>query len=151
MFLVSHDRTFLDNVVTSTIAFEGDGQWREYEGGVEDWLVQSARSQAIQSASKSAAAKSPPSPAPTEKPSKPDVAPSAAPAKLSYKDQRELDTLPGRIDALEKEQQALRAELADGSLYGRDPQRATALYARDAAIDSELMAALERWETLSAR
>jgi ATP-binding cassette subfamily F protein uup len=57
VFLVSHDRTFLDNVVTSTIAFEGEGRWREYEGGVEDWLVQSARTAAIQNASKSGAIK----------------------------------------------------------------------------------------------
>ncbi len=151
VFLVSHDRTFLDNVVTSTIAHEGPGQWREYEGSVEDWLIQSARSQAIAAAAvkaggKAAAPAASPQPAPT-----PTAAPSPAPIKLSYKDQRELDALPARITELEQEQATVRAELADGSIYNRDPQRAATLYARDGAIDEELMAALERWESLSTR
>jgi ATP-binding cassette subfamily F protein uup len=73
-----------------------------------------------------------------------------APAKLSYKDQRELEALPGRIDALEKEQLALRAELADGTIYSRDAQRAPPpCMPATAAIDDELMAAMERWEALS--
>ncbi len=151
VFLVSHDRTFLDNVVTSTIAFEGSGRWREYEGGVEDWLVQSARTAAIQNASKSGANKDPSTPGTAQKDPQSGTKASPASTKLSYKDQRELDALPGRIEALEKEQQALRDELADGTIYSRDAQRATALHARDAAIDEELMAALERWEALSIR
>jgi len=151
VFLVSHDRTFLDNVVTSTIAFEGEGRWREYEGGVEDWLVQSARTAAIQNASKSGANKDPSATGTAQKDPQTVAKAALAPAKLSYKDQRELDALPGRIEALEKEQQALRDELADGTIYSRDAQRATALHARDAAIDEELMAALERWEALSSR
>jgi ATP-binding cassette subfamily F protein uup len=151
VFLVSHDRTFLDNVVTSTIAFEGEGRWREYEGGVEDWLVQSARTAAIQNASKSGANKDPSTPGTAQKDPQSGTKASPASTKLSYKDQRELDALPGRIEALEKEQQALRDELADGTIYSRDAQRATALHARDAAIDEELMAALERWEALSSR
>ena len=72
-------------------------------------------------------------------------------SKLSYKEQRELESLPDLIDALEKEQGALRKELADGSLYASDPQRAASLYQRDAAIEEELMTALGRWEALSAR
>jgi ATP-binding cassette subfamily F protein uup len=148
VFLVSHDRTFLDNVVTSTIAFEGEGRWREYEGGVEDWL---ARTAAIQNASKSGANKDPSALGTAQKDPQTAVKATPAPVKLSYKDQRELDALPGRIEALEKEQQALRDELADGAIYSRDAQRATALHARDAAIDEELMAALERWEALSSR
>ncbi|MBK7506640.1 MAG: ATP-binding cassette domain-containing protein [Comamonadaceae bacterium] len=151
VFLVSHDRTFLDNVVTSTIAFEGEGRWREYEGGVEDWLVQSARTAAIQNASKSGAIKDQAMLGTSQKDPQAAAKATPAPAKLSYKDQRELDALPGRIEALEKEQQALRDELADGTIYSRDAQRATALHARDAAIDEELMAALERWEALSSR
>jgi ATP-binding cassette subfamily F protein uup len=151
VFLVSHDRTFLDNVVTSTIAFEGEGRWREYEGGVEDWLVQSARTAAIQNASKSGAIKDPSTLGTAQKDPQSGTKATPAPTKLSYKDQRELDALPGRIEALEKEQQALRDELADGTIYSRDAQRATALHARDAAIDEELMAALERWEALSSR
>ena len=151
VFLVSHDRTFLDNVVTSTIAFEGEGRWREYEGGVEDWLVQSARTAAIQNASKSGSIKDSSTLGTAQKDPQTAVKATPAPVKLSYKDQRELDALPGRIEALEKEQQALRDELADGAIYSRDAQRATALHARDAAIDEELMAALERWEALSSR
>ncbi|MEK9953735.1 MAG: ABC transporter C-terminal domain-containing protein, partial [Curvibacter sp.] len=68
-----------------------------------------------------------------------------------YKERRELEALPDFIDALEREQARIRQELADGSLYASDPQRAAALYSRDAAIEEELMDALERWETLSAR
>jgi ATP-binding cassette subfamily F protein uup len=144
VFLVSHDRAFLDNVVTSTIAFEGDGRWREYEGGVQDWLQQSQRAKAW-----AEAAAPPPSPA-----AKPTPAPTAAPAaprrKLSYKDQRELESLPARIEALEQEQAAIAARLADGSLYSSDPASAAQLTARSAAIEDELMAALERWEALGA-
>jgi ATP-binding cassette subfamily F protein uup len=151
VFLVSHDRRFLDHVVTSTLVAEGDGLWREYEGSVEDWLTQSARSRAIQETSKTGASQDRNTLAVAQKDHKPRPAPAARPAKLSYKEQRELDGLPARIEALEAEQAALRAELADGSLYSRDPQRAAALHARDAAIEDELMAALERWEALSAR
>ncbi len=149
VFLVSHDRTFLNNVATSIIAHEGDGQWREYEGGVDDWLTQSRRGQAIR-----AAAEAPPPPPPAA----PTPATPAANGttqrsgnKLSYKERRELEALPDLIDALEKEQGALRHELADGTLYARDAQRAATLYSRDAAIEEELMAALSRWEELSSR
>jgi len=147
VFLVSHDRTFLDNVVTSTIAFEGDGKWREYEGGVQDWLLQSRRAAAL-AASRGAAN----APAPDRKAaSMPAPAPStpAAPRrKLSYKEQRELDGLPGRVEALEAEQKTIAEALADGTLYASDPARAAALTQRNAAIEDELLAALERWEEL---
>ncbi|HEY1102719.1 MAG TPA: ATP-binding cassette domain-containing protein [Burkholderiaceae bacterium] len=146
VFLVSHDRRFLDNVVTSTIAYEGPAQWREYEGGVEDWLTQSSRAKAL-------AAAAPEKPASSGKTAaQPAPAPALVQAlpkkKLSYKEQRELDTLPGQIAALEAEQQALVAELADGSLYATDPRRAAELSQRNAAIDDALLAALERWEQL---
>ncbi|MDP3132217.1 MAG: ABC transporter ATP-binding protein, partial [Burkholderiaceae bacterium] len=151
VFLVSHDRRFLDNVVTSTLAFEGDGVWREYEGDVQDWLTQSARS-APASASRPTA-----SLAPTTDTSKKATA-SSAPAgnagapsrkKLSYKEQRELDALPALLAALEDEQQRIDQELADGQLYTTEPVRAAALAARHAAIDDELLAALERQEALT--
>ncbi len=152
VFLVSHDRTFLDNVVTSTIAFEGDGRWREYEGGVQDWLLQSARSQALKKTPQTIAKKDQPTLANAEKSLKFAVSATLTPAiKLSFKDQRELDGLPGRIEALEQEQQSLRAELADGTLFGRDATRAQAMCQRDAVIDEELMTALQRWEALSTR
>ena len=154
VFLVSHDRTFLDNVVTSTIAHEGDGAWREYEGGVQDWLEQSRRSRALAQQAGKAAAKSESG---RDRPAAAAAAHAAAAAtpqapvakrKLSYKEQRELEQLPGHIAALEAEQAALRAELADGTLYARDAARATALHARDGAIEEALMQALERWELL---
>jgi len=149
VFLVSHDRAFLDNVVTSTIVFEGNGLWREYEGGVEDWLTQSRRSQALAMAPLSAGET--PAPARGTVLAKPPLS-SSGPAprkKLSYKEQRELDALPDLIDALEQEQKAIHEELADGSLYLRDAERAQRLTERNAQIDDDLMAALERWEALS--
>ena len=146
VFLVSHDRRFLDNVVTSLICWEGDlspGRWREYEGGIADWQAQRARMLAAQ-----AAAAAPARPAPAVAPA---AAPAAAPKarKLSYKDKRELDELPARIAALEAEQAAISAQLADSELYAKSPAQLPVLQARFAQIDDELLAALERWEQLS--
>jgi ATP-binding cassette subfamily F protein uup len=137
VFLVSHDRSFLDNVVTSTIVFEGDGRWREYEGGVEDWITQARRASALAT----------PAPAPAPAKSAPTRAPSAK-RKLSHKEQRELEALPDLIDALETEQKEIEGELADSSLFVSDPARATRLAERSAQIEEELLAALERWEAL---
>jgi ATP-binding cassette subfamily F protein uup len=156
VFLVSHDRTFLDNVVTSTIAFEGDAKWREYEGGVTDWLVQSKRASEIaQSKGQKGAqpfhyerkqlAKEEPKAAPAPAA---NLAPALKTRKLSFKEQRELDGLPGAIAALETEQKDIQEALADGSLYSRDNARALQMASRSAQIDDELMAALERWEEL---
>jgi ABC transport system ATP-binding/permease protein len=145
VFLVSHDRAFLDNVVTSTIVFEGNGMWREYEGGVQDWLTQSRRAQALALAAAAAETRSP-EPA-TAKPAR-STASTAAKKKLSYKEQRELDALPGLIESLEQEQKAIHDELADGNLYAFDAERAQRLSGRTAQIDDELLAALERWELL---
>ena len=151
VFLVSHDRRFVDNVVTSIVAWEGDvraGQWREYEGSVEDWLIQSRRSrQANAAAARAEPAK--PVAAPTEA-SRPATAAPAAKRKLSFKDQRELDGLPARIEALEAEQAQLRQQLADPAVYIEGGARAAQLTARDGAIEEELLAAMERWESLSA-
>ena len=131
VFLVSHDRSFLDNVVTSTIAWEGDARWREYEGGVQDWLTQSRRAQAIAAAAAPAAGKPAPA-APAQAPEAPRETPAPARKKLSYKDQRELDALPGLIDALEREQKAIHAQLEDGSLYRNDGAPAAPLGPRHA-------------------
>jgi len=139
LFLVSHDRTFLDNVVTSTIAFEGDGKLAEYAGGYEDWLRYRPRPE-TEAEKKAAAAK--PKPA-QEKP--------AAKIKLSFKESRELETLPGQIEALEQEQSALGAKLADGELYRANPEEAKRLQARTAEIEEALLAALARWEELEAK
>ncbi len=150
VFLVSHDRRFLDNVVTSTIAWEGDpafggrpGLWREYEGGYEDWKLQRERARVLAEAAA-------PAPAAAPKAAEPPR-PAATRTKLSYKEQRELDALPARIEALEAEQATLNQRLADPALYAREPERAAELHARHAAIDEELMAALERWEALASR
>jgi ATP-binding cassette subfamily F protein uup len=160
VFLVSHDRTFLDNVVTSTIAFEGNGRWREFEGGVTDWLTQSQRASEIAQAKgqkgaspfnygRDQAAKA--APAVTAVPAAPLAAAQAASTKtrkLSFKEQRELDGLPERIAALEAEHKSITDALADGSLFASDNARAMALSTRSGQIDDELLIALERWETL---
>jgi ATP-binding cassette subfamily F protein uup len=153
VFLVSHDRTFMDNVVTSTLAFEGDGLWREYEGSVQDWLIQSKRSREIAAQRANAA----PAPlASAEKKSEieatrpPDAGTQLSKKKLSYKEQRELDALPTRIEALETEQADIQRALADGSLYSSDAARATQLLQRNQVIEEELMEALDRWTALAA-
>lgn len=142
VFLVSHDRTFLDNVVTSTLVYAPGGEWTEYEGSVKDWLEQSKRQAAI-------------APAPVAARSTP-AAPASAPApqaaskrKLSYKEQRELDGLPAQIEALEAEQKSIQSALADGSLYATEPEKAAAMHAREGQIEEDLMHALDRWATLS--
>ncbi len=150
VFLVSHDRAFVDNVATSIIAHEPQapqpGTWREYEGSVQDWLLQSRRASEI-------AASRGPAPtaaaAPAAAPATPAAAaPPAARRKLSYKEQRELEALPARIHALEEEQKQIDAELDGGALYARDAARAAVLAARHGVVEDELMQALERWETL---
>ncbi|MDP3372690.1 MAG: ATP-binding cassette domain-containing protein [Hydrogenophaga sp.] len=144
VFLVSHDRRFLDNVVTSTIVSEGEGRWREYVGDVQDWLTQSARAEALQREKSTA-----PASAPAGK-----AAPAAAPSapatkkKLSYKEQRELDALPERIAQLEAEQAELDLQLNNGQLFSADPARAAQLAARHAQVEAEWLQAMERWETL---
>ncbi len=146
VFLVSHDRRFLDNVVTSTLVAEGDGRWREYVGDVQDWLTQSARAQALQRERAPAAA---PAPAPATAPATPSAAvPAAAKRKLSYKEQREFDALPAQIQALEAEQAQIDAALASGQLFATDAARATQLSARHAEIEGLWLLALERWEAL---
>ncbi|CAM5790013.1 ATP-binding cassette domain-containing protein [Rhizobacter fulvus] len=153
VFLVSHDRRFLDNVVTSTIVWEGDeapGRWREYEGGYEDWKIQRDRANAIrEQAARAARAKDTP---PAARPAAPaPAAPAAKARKLSYKEQRELDELPKRIEALEAEQKELATFLAQPESYAKEADRAMKAQTRVAAIDDELLAAMERWEELGAR
>ncbi len=148
VFLVSHDRRFLDNVVTSTIVNEGPGAWREYEGGVEDWLAQSQRAAELR-------ARQAPPPVASKAVSAPsiDAASRAPPArrKLSFKEQRELDELPARIDELETEQRSLAELLAKPGLYTEMPQRVGEVQSRYDAIEQELAELLERWEALASR
>ncbi|MGE5026932.1 MAG: ATP-binding cassette domain-containing protein, partial [Betaproteobacteria bacterium] len=140
LFLVSHDRAFLDNVVSSVIAFEGDGRLVEYAGGYEDWLRCQARTEAE-------IGKKPAAPARPQ----PVQAKPAARTKLSFKEARELESLPAQIEALEQEQHAISEKLADGEIYRSRPDEVKGLQARTAAIEDELLAALARWEELEAR
>ncbi|MDR1994151.1 ATP-binding cassette domain-containing protein [Azonexus sp.] len=146
LFLVSHDRTFLDNVVTQTIAAEGDGRWREYAGGYSDWAgYQAGRREAAGDPVRNA----------TKGEAKPAAKPVAVARvkgdKLSWKEQRELEALPECIAALETEQGELTALLEDPTIYQRDAKAAQQAAERLAAIDDELLALLERWEALEAR
>jgi ATP-binding cassette subfamily F protein uup len=137
IFLVSHDRTFLDNVVTQTIAAEGNGVWKEYAGGYEDWLrCRKEAAIAEKLAPVKPAAKSIPKP-------KSD--------KLTWKEERELEALPERIAALEAEQATLTRRLEDPALHAQAGQEAAAIAARLGAIEEELLNLLERWEALEAR
>jgi ATP-binding cassette subfamily F protein uup len=146
VLLVSHDRAFLDNVVTSVIASEGAGAWREYVGGFTDWQVQSerARQLAQQGAPKEPAKEAAPKDSAAGRNAQRSV-------KLSFKEQRELDALPERIAALEAEQKTIGAQLEDGSIFAKDAAEGTRLTERYAVIDEELLAALERWEELESK
>jgi ATP-binding cassette subfamily F protein uup len=143
LFLVSHDRAFLDNVVTQVIAFEGDGKLMEYVGGYEDWVR-------VKKYQASAASAKPP----VSTPPRVAVAPVEKPKpgnKLGYKEARELEELPKRIEALEREQIDITAHLADGTIYRTDTKRAKQLQTRNEEIEAELLAAMERWEELEKR
>jgi ABC transport system ATP-binding/permease protein len=143
VFLVSHDREFLDNVVTQVIVAEGNGMWREYVGGYSDWeRMRPARSSA--SSSKSAQKNEP-------KPESKVESASAKAKKLSYKEQRELETLPQLIEQLEAEQKTISARLADPDLYKSGADEAQRLNARFAEIDALLMESLEKWEAIEAK
>ena len=138
LILVSHDRTFLDNVVTSTLAFEGEGVINEYVGGYEDWLRQS-RSNFAKVEKKAA---SPKNDAKETKPEKEKT-------KLSYKDQFELDTLPQKIESLEAEQEETQNKIAEEDFYQQDKKDVDKVLARLSEIEKELETVYERWEELS--
>jgi ATP-binding cassette subfamily F protein uup len=145
VFLVSHDRTFLDNVVTQVIVAEGNGLWREYIGGYSDW--ERVRPAAIPAGS--------PKPAAKAEVKAEVVAEAAAPVvkqkKLSYKEQREMEALPALIAQLEDEQKAITEKLADASLYTKQPDEVKRLNQRFTEIDGLLLEALEKWEEIEAR
>jgi ABC transport system ATP-binding/permease protein len=189
VFIVSHDRRFLDNVVTSCLVAEGDGVWREYEGGITDWQAQAKVMASMATALMSTVRGAPvftvrgapdatvrgelvepqrtsSTPIPSSKSSVsskarergglpsgalPKNAVLAAKQKLNFKEQRELDTLPATIEALEKEQAVLNALIADGSLFQSDVKRATEASKRIGDIDELVMQAMERWEMLASR
>jgi len=140
LLLISHDRAFMDNVVTSTWVFDGKGHIDEYIGGYQDYLEQRPDQTAVDQKSdvKKALAKAE------------AAAAAAAPkkVKLSYKDQRALEQLPAEMEALEKEQAHINAQLADGSLFTSDADQAMKFSNRLTEIDEQLLEKLERWEEL---
>jgi ABC transport system ATP-binding/permease protein len=139
VLLVSHDRDFLDRVVTSVIASEGKGRWVEYAGGYSDMLAQRpVSSPAMPVASDSASRRA----------ARREIPAAARPRRLSYGEQRALETLPARIASLQVKVEALNGELADPSLYARDPDRFAVKTAALAAAHDELTAAEDRWLTL---
>ncbi|HEX2492451.1 MAG TPA: ATP-binding cassette domain-containing protein [Steroidobacter sp.] len=135
LLLVSHDRTFLDNVVTQTLVAEGDGKWREYVGGYTDWLAQRPKPAPV---------------APTRPKAEPktDAPRAQASAKLSYKETRELAQLPGQIEALEIEQHALTEQMINAEYHKQGPEQIKADRARLSDIERLLEEAFERWAAL---
>ena len=142
LLLVSHDRAFVDNVVTQTLSPLGEGRWRESVGGYSDWLREREALAALAVSQSLASAALLPTPA---------AALGKAKAKLSYKEQRELGSLPGEIEALEQEQHALTATLSAPDYPHADAQRVLKDGARIAAIDVLLLSKMERWELLEAK
>lgn len=140
LFLVSHDRAFLENTVTQVIAFEGSGILTEFGGGYDDWLRFTQQLQ--EAATKTNEAKNKPAPAPQANSSKQ--------VKLSFKEQKELDEIPGQIDALEREQSEINNQLANGEIY-KDQTKVISLQTRLTEIDSLLESFLKRWEILEAK
>ncbi len=146
VLMVSHDRAFLDNVVTSTLVFEGEGVVREYVGGYQDWLRQGGSPRLLGVADTREAKETKPASAA----GKPVAAAEPAPArkKLSYKVQRELEALPGKIDAVEKNIASLQAEIAQPAFYQQTAERTGETLARLETLQQELDALLERWAEL---
>ncbi len=145
ILLVSHDRAFLDNVVTSTIAFEGQGDVREYVGGYEDWLRQGGRWHRQPAGGGESSSKA--SSLPTAEQSEPAT---AKKAKLSYKLQRELDRLPAEIERLEEELSSLEAAMSEPGFYQQDHQQVEKVMAQLGELQSQLEACYARWDELEA-
>jgi ATP-binding cassette subfamily F protein uup len=152
VLLVSHDRAFLDNVVTQTLAPEGDGTWREYVGGYRDWLEQRPSARTAETATGNDARTSrvdKASRVPTTGSS--DPAPRVRSAKLSYKETRELEQLPAQIEALEAEQRELTARMSGGDYHKHGAAQIKADLQRGEEIDRLLTSAYERWSELDAK
>ncbi|WP_035054204.1 ATP-binding cassette domain-containing protein [Andreprevotia chitinilytica] len=141
LFLVSHDRAFLDNVVTQTIAFEGNGKLIENAGGYDDWITAKARMASLKPAEKK-----------NEEAAKPTAEkPKNRATKLSFNEQRELERLPADIAALEAEQADIQQALLDPELYRQSPDKAREMQARIESIETGMLEKLERWEMLEAK
>jgi ABC transport system ATP-binding/permease protein len=142
LLLVSHDRAFLDNVVTSTLVFEGQSEVNEYVGGYSDWLRQRAATDKARPPAPVAAAPVAEAPAPARAPPPPKA------RRLSYKDQRELAAMPERIQRLEAEQQQLQANIADPELFQGNHERGALALQRLQALAVEIENAYARWDAL---
>jgi ATP-binding cassette subfamily F protein uup len=154
VFLVSHDRYFLDNVVTSIIANEGDGFWREYEGGYEDWKIQKARSDKIRAANSNAKGQSATPPKVETKLEAKPVAKAVnqnGVQKLNGKERQELEVLPAQIEVLEIEQADIGIAMSNPDLYKNEPELAASMQARLTEITEQLDKKLQRWEQLLSR
>ena len=142
LLLVSHDRTFLDNVVTSTLVFEGDGKVGEYTGGYEDW----ERYRLHVEAERDEASRRPSGLAPVRPPVQERS--NGKPRKLTYKEQRELEALPEKIESLEAEQSALHGLMGDADFYRQPSEKITATIDRLEAVKLELESRYARWQEL---
>ncbi|PIY20756.1 MAG: ABC transporter ATP-binding protein, partial [Deltaproteobacteria bacterium CG_4_10_14_3_um_filter_60_8] len=138
VLLVSHDRAFLNNVVTSTLVFEGNGRIQEYAGGYDDWLLQRPQPEVVPKAGKGGKKKAK------------IVASQPTVRKLSFKEKQELVDLPMRIEAMETEQQTLLDTLADPAFYQTKGADAKPIQARLDELETTLIAAFQRWEKLEA-
>src|SRR5262249_46016962 len=139
LLLVSHDRAFLDNIVTSTIAFEGDGRVREYVGGYTDWLRQRSAMSAVEP------------PRAGKESTRVDATPVADKKRLSYNERRELEQLPSKIEALESEQQRLESAIAASEFYKEPREVIEQTLARLEALRGELTTIYTRWDELDSR
>ena len=137
VLLVSHDRAFINNVVTNTLVLEGEGRVNEYIGGYDDWVRQ--RRAGI-----------PVAPAKQEEQKAHPRQQKEKPRKLSFKEQKELEILPQRIEGLEKEQQQIHASMADPAFYRESGAKVLEFKARLEMVEKELAEAYKRWEELEA-
>ena len=151
LLIVSHDRAFLNNVATSTFVFEGNGVIREFDGGYDDWLRQksdtnqqaAATAKAEQKYQASGSAESS-----TDNSSPTNSKPASKPRRLSFKEQRELETLPKRIEEIENRQKELHALMADPSFYQKSREEIAAATDELEQLEEELLEKLDRWESL---
>ncbi|MEZ6146980.1 MAG: ATP-binding cassette domain-containing protein [Planctomycetaceae bacterium] len=141
LLLVSHDRAFLNNVVTSTLAFEGDGVVKEYDGGYDDYVRQRGEQSAVHSE---------PDP-PTTKVERTTASPDRKPAKLSFKEQKELEALPEQIHELEQEVAELHEQMASPTFFKQEGSVIADVNARLQELNSQLETLFARWETLETR
>ena len=147
VLMVSHDRAFLDNVVTSTLVFEGDGQVREYVGGYQDWIRQGGSAKLL-GVKEAKAQKAEPVASASPAPAAPAPAPAPAKKKLSYKVQRELEALPGQIEDIESQMAAVQAQIGSPGFYQRPAAETTAVLANLDSLQARHDALVERWAEL---